>query len=371
MVVERVDVAGEVLVVHRFGAAGARPKLYLQGALHADEVSATVALSALVDLLKKADAAGQIIGEIVVVPHCNPLGAKQFVLGRHLGRFSFDGRNFNRGFPQVGERVVERLKQLGPERQTADEALHIGAEILGDQAHVGTPVERLQAALMGLAWGSDVIIDIHADMEATLHLYTSEKSWPEFQHLALALDVPVIILADHSAHAPFDEVHNDTWDIINAHLRKVAEQPPFRCAACTLELRGLADVAEEWAASDGRALRDFLGQLGAVSGTITSRPSQEALVTTLDAVEVVRSDRTGIVMHLKPLGTPVKKGECVARFYDAFTADPARRWSDIVVENDGVIFARWHQRVIQAGMALVKIAGWGVARAEGQARLLD
>lgn len=133
----------------------------------------------------------------------------------------------------------------------------------------------------------------------------------------------------------------------------------------------LKAVAEEWAASDGRALRDFLGQLGAVSGTITSRPSQEALVTTLDAVEVVRSDRTGIVMHLKPLGTPVKKGECVARFYDAFTADPARRWSDIVVENDGVIFARWHQRVIQAGMALVKIAGWGVARAEGQARLLD
>lgn len=59
---------------------------------------------------------GQVCGEIIVVPHSNPLGLKQFALGRHLGRFSFDGRNFNRAFPQVGEWVVEQLKQLGSDR---------------------------------------------------------------------------------------------------------------------------------------------------------------------------------------------------------------------------------------------------------------
>ncbi|WP_158665203.1 succinylglutamate desuccinylase/aspartoacylase domain-containing protein [Ensifer adhaerens] len=371
MEVERIDVAGEAVVVHRFGATGARPKVYLQGALHADEVSATVALCELVELLKKADAAGQIIGEIVVVPHCNPLGAKQFVLGRHLGRFSFDGRNFNRGFPQVGEKVVERLKELGCDRQTAAEALRIGAEIFDSLAGFGTPVERLQSALMGLAWGSDVIVDVHADMEATLHLYTSGTSWPVFQHLAQKLDIPVVILADKSADAPFDEVHSEAWDIINAHLRENSYRAAFRTAACTLEMRGLSDVTPEFAVSDSRALNDFLVRVGAVKGISRTDIGADPLLTTLDAVEVVRSERTGIVMHLKPLGTQVKKGDCVARFYDAFSANSDGRWSDIVVENDGVIFARWHQRVIQAGMAVVKVAGWARAQAEGQARLLD
>lgn len=81
MTAERIYVAGEGIVGHRFGTPGARPKIYLQGALHADEVSATMALAELVGLLEKADAAGEVCGEIVVIPHCNPLGAKQFALG--------------------------------------------------------------------------------------------------------------------------------------------------------------------------------------------------------------------------------------------------------------------------------------------------
>lgn len=368
MAAERIAVAGEVFVVHRFGIPGARPKVYLQGALHADEVSATVALAGLVDLLQEADAAGRIRGEIVVVPHCNPLGARQFVLGRHLGRFFLDGRNFNRAFPRVGERVVERLKQLGPDRQTTAEALRLGAGILDAMTRAGTPVERLQAALMGLAWGCDVIVDVHADMEATLHLYTSEKSWPVFQDLAQRFGVPVVILADKSADSPFDEAHSDAWDVIDAHL---ADKLGFRTAACTLELRGLSDVTPEWAASDGRALHDFLVQRGAIGGASESAAGTAPLVTTLDAVEMVRSAATGVVMHLKPLGARVRKGDCVARLYACPDVEAGAQWRDVVAGIDGVIFARWHQRMIEAGMVVVKIAGSSGSRFDRQARLPD
>ncbi|MGQ3214573.1 MAG: hypothetical protein ACT6U0_05425 [Shinella sp.] len=371
MTAEWMNIAGDGIVVHRFGLPGARPKIYLQGALHADEVSATMALAELVGLLEKADAAGEVRGEIVVVPHCNPLGAKQFVLGRHLGRFSLDGRNFNRAFPQVGERVVEELKLLGPDRQTTNEVLYIGAKILGSLTRVGAPIERLQAALMELAWGSDVIVDVHADMEATLHLYTSEKAWPVFQHLAQRFDVPVVILADKSADSPFDEVHGEAWDLINAHLAEGTEQPGFRTAGCTLELRGLSDVNPELAASDGQALRDFLVQLGAVAGTRETAVGAAPLVTKLDAVEVVRSPTIGVVIHLKPLGAKVGAGDVVARLYDPFEPDPHARWQEVVTETGGIVFARWHQRMIQAGMAVVKIAGSVESSLGRRARLLD
>lgn len=371
MAAEMVAVAGEVLVVHRFGNPGSRPKVYLQGALHADEVSATVALAELVGALQRAEEWGQICGEVIVVPHCNPLGAKQFVLGRHLGRFSLDGRNFNRAFPQVGKRVVEKMKQLGPDRQTTIEAMRIGTEILNDLTRLGTPVERLQAALTGLAWGADVIVDVHADMEATLHLYTSEKSWPVFQPLVQRLEVPIVILADKSADRPFDEVHGDAWDIINVHLEANLDRSASRPAACTLELRGLSDVSAEWGASDSRALLDFLVQLGAIAGTSESASGAAPLVATLDAVEVVRSAMTGVVMHLKPLGAKVIAGDRVARLYDWSEPNPHENWQDVVAGTDGIIFARWHQRVIQAGMAVVKIAGQAELQTDRQVLLLD
>ena len=369
MTVEQINVAGDALVVHRFGTPGARPKVYLQGALHADEVSATVALTELADLLRATE--DQIVGEIIIVPHCNPLGAKQFVLGRHLGRFALDGRNFNRAFPQIGAEVVEQLKELGLEKQTTAQAICIGAEILTGLTRVGSPIERLQAALLGLAWGSDVIVDVHADMEATLHVYTSEKSWPVFLPLVQRLDIPLVILAEKSADSPFDEVHNDAWATINAHIYESANQPMFRPVACTLELRGLSDVTPEWAASDSRALGDFLVEVGAVSGASESAADPVPLVTTLDAVEVVRSTMTGVVVHLKPLGSKVAAGDRVARLHDPFEPDPKKSWQDVVAGTDGVIFARWHQRMIQAGMAVIKIASPGGVRSDGRARLLD
>ncbi|WP_158071667.1 hypothetical protein [Ensifer sp. 1H6] len=46
-------------------------------------------------------------------------------------------------------------------------------------------------------------------------------------------------------------------------------------------------------------------------------------------------------------------------------------WTDVVAGTDGVLFARWHQRMIQAGMAVVKIAGSVELQRAGAASLLD
>ncbi len=224
---------------------------------------------------------------------------------------------------------------------------------------------------MGLAWGSDVVIDVHADMEATLHLYTSAASWPVFRHLAQRLGIPVVILAEKSADAPFDEAQSEAWDIINMHLGEKADALAFHTAACTLELRGLSDVTPEFATSDSRSLRDFLVRLGAVTGNSESAVNTDPLVTTLDAVEVLRSAKAAVVIHLKQLGAKVRAGDRVARLHDPFEVDATKSWQDVYAGTDGIVFARWHQRVIQAGMAVVKIAGKVQTRRAGQARLLD
>ena len=48
------------LKVIRYGSPGARPKAYFQAAIHASEMTGTVALAALADMLDVADASGKV-----------------------------------------------------------------------------------------------------------------------------------------------------------------------------------------------------------------------------------------------------------------------------------------------------------------------
>src|SRR3546814_19669136 len=103
--------ASRSVVVHRFGSPGVRPKAYLQASLHADEIPAMMALHHLQRLLDAADAAGQIRGEIVLVPAANPIGLGPHVSGLHLGRYEIHtGGNFNPGWPDLAEAVCASTK---------------------------------------------------------------------------------------------------------------------------------------------------------------------------------------------------------------------------------------------------------------------
>ena len=96
----------QALTVHRFGDAGARPKVYIQAAIHAGEIPALLVAHHILALLEDADAKGAIKGEVIVVPVANPIGLAQRVQRRHLGRYDMDsGVNFNRSFPDLAEQI--------------------------------------------------------------------------------------------------------------------------------------------------------------------------------------------------------------------------------------------------------------------------
>ena len=99
------------ITVHRYGAPGARPKAYLQAAIHADEIPGMLVLHHLVRRLDGADARGEILGAVVVVPFANPIGLGQRYEGDLLGRYEFrGGGNFNRNFPRLDEAIGDRVE---------------------------------------------------------------------------------------------------------------------------------------------------------------------------------------------------------------------------------------------------------------------
>ena len=68
----------------RYGQTGARPKVYIQAALHANELPGALALHHLEAWLDEHLATNPMRGELVLLPLTNPMGLTQQVQDAHL-----------------------------------------------------------------------------------------------------------------------------------------------------------------------------------------------------------------------------------------------------------------------------------------------
>jgi len=134
----------------RFGPPDARPKAYIQAALHADETPGILVAHHLLRQLQAAEARGEITGQVVVVPCANPIGLGQYIHGEQSGRFELaSGANFNRGWADRCDAVAERVRgRLGDDgRENARAVRQAMRAVLDDAA----PARELDALHLALA----------------------------------------------------------------------------------------------------------------------------------------------------------------------------------------------------------------------------
>ena len=360
------------LSVHRFGAAGARPKAYLQAALHADELPGVLVAQHLLRRLIAADAAGAIRGEIVVVPMANPIGLDQQLLGRHLGRFDIaSGENFNRHYPMLADAVAAEVgNDLGADAG-ANVAL-IRAAMLRALARDEPSAELpwLRNRLMRLAVDADLVLDLHCDQDALLHIYTGSHLWPAVADLAADLGCRACLLADESGDDPFDEAFSGVWWRLAERFAGKATIPTDACLSATIEWRGQADVDDALAAGDADGLYRFLSRRRLIAGAPVPLPPPLCEGTPLAAVDVVRSPVPGIILYHLPLGAAVRSGDLVAEVIDPTAADPAEPRRELRSRTEGLLFARSVDRLARPGQSVAKIAG-RVALPDRVGKLLD
>jgi predicted deacylase len=83
-----------------FWCAGRWPQGLPSASLHADELPGMLVIQHLRQHLQQAEAAGQLRGQVVLVPMANPIGLDQTWLQLQMGRFEMaSGQNFNRHYP--------------------------------------------------------------------------------------------------------------------------------------------------------------------------------------------------------------------------------------------------------------------------------
>ncbi|MBL9060747.1 MAG: succinylglutamate desuccinylase/aspartoacylase family protein, partial [Mangrovicoccus sp.] len=306
----------------------------------------------LAGLLTEAAAHGEILGEIVVVPVANPIGLSQHANGFLQGRFdSWSGQNFNRGYPDLAALVQWSLNgQLGADAGANVATIRAAmAQALAGLMPQGE-VDGLRHALLGLALDADFVLDLHADNEAMVHLYTGTALWPDAEDLAAEIDARAVLLCARSGGNPFDEACSGPWWAL-AEAFPDTPIPPA-CLAATLELRSNNDVDERLVRDDARAILNFLRRRGVVSGSAGSLPRLLCEATPLDAMQQLIAPVEGVVIYHARLGDTVRAGEVVASI-----VDPLGDSTDVLAHTDGLLFARHDQPYAWAGKVIGKIAG--------------
>lgn len=349
---------GRQLKIHRYGKAGARPKVYLQAALHADEYPSMLVAHHLIAQLDELERRSEIVGEIVVVPVANPIGLGQRVNDQHLGRYELSGGgNFNRNWPDLTEAVADRISQQLSDDPTRNEALiRDSLEQAVADLVVRRELDDLRKSLLKHSIGADFVLDLHCDCEALPHLYTSVHHAQVGSELSCDLGSRVLLLETEAGGSPFDECNAGVWWKLRARFG--AEFPiPLGCFSATVEFRGQLDVDDNLAAADAAALVRFLQRRGAISGEPGSLPAALCEPTPLEGTDLIYAPAAGLVVYRKQIGDWVEAGDVIAELINPMADSPDQARIALSSKTSGLLFAHMLDRLVPPGAALAKVAG--------------
>ena len=302
------------------------PKVYMQAALHADELPGTAVLHFLCEQLREYENQDLIVGDITIVPSANPIGANQKISSLNLGRFELGGRdNFNRSFPLIS---------------------YDDRAILVSETKPLKAADRLKANLLSMALEADIVLDLHCDSEALLYAYICDEFWPRATDLAAVLALDAVFLSDGQSSA-FEEAVAYAW-------RQSASKGNDKFVT-TLEYRGEQDVKADVAQKDAQNLIAFLKTRGVIKDNPVSLPDWQGVVVPLDDIEVMRAEVSGTVLFHKKCGDTVFEGELMATVLTAPGQDKPQQ--DYFAPQSGLVVTRTMQRFVHVQDQLMKIAG--------------
>lgn len=343
-----------------FGDEHANRKIYIQASLHADELPGALTAYHLRQMLTELEKTQQLKAYIVLVPMANPLGLGQSLQYLHHGRFDFaSGQNFNRMagldvYPLVAERIKHNNAPLGGDANANQTVVRqVMAEVFADYAP-RTELESMHLELLRLGHDADVVLDLHCDVSAILHMYTLPHLWPVFEPLARFLGSECQLLADDSGVAPFDETLSTVW----AKLQRDYPEAniPQGCASTTIELRSQADISHELAQADASAIVQYLTHTGDIilpTALIKPMPALKCPPHPLAGAQYIYAPTSGVVVYQVHAGQWVEFDTVIAHIVNPIAGTLLEVKSGMT----GLIYARNEMHFAQQGDTLMSISG--------------
>jgi predicted deacylase len=355
----------------RIGPEDAEKKVYLQAALHADEQPGILVLHHLLQLLRDADAAGDLKARFVLFPMVNPLGMGDIEFDQHQGRYNrASGVNHNRNWPvlydAVGDGLAEKLADDATDNvQTVRAALRAWADSLPRV----TALDQWRHSVVSEACDADYVFDLHCDDDSLLHIFSIPQLADNMQQLADWSGAAATMLAEDSGGGSFDEV----WPAIWLRLAEecTGKPIPLPVVSCTLEYRGQSDTFDELNRQDAHNLYGYFHEQGLIGGTSQGQKGEARAGTDLRATEYLRAPCSGLLAYRVELGDWVVKGDCIAELI-ALDGDGAFiDRTPLLAGTSGQVISRKISKYVWAGANVSKIVGSDILESRTGSLLSD
>ncbi|WP_395946598.1 succinylglutamate desuccinylase/aspartoacylase family protein [Caedibacter taeniospiralis] len=262
------NASGEAISVTKFTINGTdtkAKKVYIQASMHASEIQGNAVILALLNHFNEK----QPLGNITIIPQCNPIGRDMLIGAGHEGRFdAANGDNWNRYYfkPEINYQAFAE-SHLKSTQAGYGKALRqlISTQIENAlQSDFGlSRARRLNYRMQQEALWADIILDLHTDTHAVDYLYSPKyaKAHAEkfgFEH---------VLLIENKCNGALDEAGFYPWWSVQQAFAKLAREEPVLVESYTLELGSEELINDKKAEIQAQRILDYLTFQDVVSAT--------------------------------------------------------------------------------------------------------
>ncbi|MEB3341244.1 succinylglutamate desuccinylase/aspartoacylase family protein [Okeania sp.] len=338
------------LQIYKFTGNQTGKKAYIQANLHGAEVSGNAVIHQLIEFLMTLDNS-QLIGEILLVPVCNPEAVNarshQFSSGRYN---SYDGKDWNRIFWDYEKENVDieafaksqiDLSETEIKNNYRQEILRcFNQQLETINSGRGTPFyKQYRYQLQSLCLDADYVIDLHSSTNQSLDYLYCFHGRQESAKFFL-LDYGMLMNEGEYDGYSFDEAFFKPWLALERHLQKLGKPIQFEIESWTLELGSGMNMNPESVAKGVRGVKNYLANKGMLKISefpLTELADHQIIFTPKKEMKSYYAPVGGMIQNrLKP-GTVVKQNQRIYQILNFNKNQDLPKVIDVFAETDGLI----------------------------------
>ncbi len=358
--------------VFRYRGSAAGPKVHIQAGVHGAELQGNAVIFALMQLLENTT----IRGEIVLVPHANPLGENYKFGDYTYGRFDpVTGDNWNRAYWQSScasknerkEASQLDISDFAQRHQELDDnelgatfkralADAIQAKRKAMQEKGGTYANNLCLQLQALAVDADIVLDLHTAANGTRYLYVPAYATAS----ALHLDMPHHLIIPKEFAGAMDEASFCPWWDLQLALAELGRKDwtiPFD--AFTVELGSQETIDLTAAKADAAGNFRYLCHKGVLAGDPDPARHSTIFRCHLSEYLTVFAPCGGLIDFQSQPGRHLRKGDTIGtilRFHGLKTGmNPKEALVTVSAPRDGIPLLQFDSSAITRGTQLMQM----------------
>ena len=337
------------LQVYKFVGAQPGKKVYLQSNLHGAEIVGNAVIHQLIEYLVSINET-DLIGEVWLVPVCNPMGTNERAQHFSPGRYCpYESKDWNRIFWDY-EKEADDL--LGFAKSQLDFSLDeirqnylhlIQEKFAGNLTQINSAAsvpytERFRYQLQLLSLNADYLIDIHSSTNQGLdYVYYFRHREKSAKYFLLEFG---ILLNKYDGDA-FDEAFIKPWLALEDCFEKLGRKIKFDMEAWTLELGAGMQMNPDSVFKGVQGIKNYLAEKGILQTDGFPLPGSK-----YDEMYFVESRNRkkyyaiagGMIQSRVKLGTQVKIGEKLYQILSFNKENQLPTVIDVCAAEDGLVY---------------------------------